>query len=63
MADEWICGHRGTCLVSMRNRLTHGYFDVDHDIVWRTATEEITSMLPVLRATLEAGMRDADGAP
>lgn len=25
-------------IVGMRNRLTHAYFDIDYDIVWRTAT-------------------------
>ena len=28
-------------LVGMRNRLIHAYFDVDHDVIWRTATENL----------------------
>ena len=35
-------------IVSMRNRLIHAYFDIDHDIVWKTATEEIPALLPLL---------------
>ena len=36
-------------IVSMRNRLIHGYFDIDTTIVWKTATVEIPSLL-LLRA-------------
>jgi uncharacterized protein with HEPN domain len=28
-------------IVSMRNRLIHAYFDIDHEVVWKTATEEL----------------------
>jgi uncharacterized protein with HEPN domain len=37
-------------VVSMRNRLVHAYFDVDNDVVWRTAAEELPALLPKLRA-------------
>ncbi len=36
-------------IVAMRNRLIHAYFDVNRDIVWKTATEEIPALLPQLR--------------
>jgi uncharacterized protein with HEPN domain len=39
-------------IVSMRNRLIHAYFDVDHEIVWKTATEELPQLLPRLRALI-----------
>lgn len=42
-------------IVSMRNRLIHGYFDIDTTIVWKTATDEIPELLPRLRALLEEG--------
>jgi uncharacterized protein with HEPN domain len=42
-----------SAVVSMRNRLVHAYFDIDRDIVWRTATEEIPALLPALRALLK----------
>lgn len=37
-------------IVAMRNRLAHGYFDIDTGIVWRTASAEIPDLLPALRA-------------
>lgn len=37
-------------IVAMRNRLIHAYFDVDRDILWRTASEELPALLPILRA-------------
>ena len=40
-------------VVSMRNRLIHAYFDVDNDVVWKTATEELPALLPTLRALTE----------
>jgi uncharacterized protein with HEPN domain len=41
-------------VVSMRNRLIHAYFDVDNDVVWKTATEELPALLPKLRALAQA---------
>jgi len=34
----------------MRNRLIHGYFDINTTIVWKTATEEVPALVPVLQA-------------
>lgn len=34
--------------VAMRNRLIHAYFDIDRDIVWTAATQEIPALLPTL---------------
>lgn len=42
-------------IVSMRNRLIHAYFDVDREILWKTATEE----LPMLLAQLQAACGEA----
>jgi len=42
-------------ITGMRNRLIHAYFDIahyfdiDHDVLWRTAVEEIPALLPLLR--------------
>jgi uncharacterized protein with HEPN domain len=36
-------------IVSMRNRLIHAYFDIDHDILWKTVIEEIPALLSSLR--------------
>lgn len=41
-------------IIGMRNRLVHAYFDIDHDIVWRAATEEIPALLPSIRSLLQA---------
>lgn len=41
-----------TQIVAMRNRLIHAYFDVDRDILWRAATDEIPSLVPPLRKLL-----------
>ena len=36
-------------IVAMRNRLIHAYFDIDRDILWKTVTDELPSLLPLLR--------------
>ena len=39
-------------IVTMRNRLIHGYFDINLDIVWKTITEELPPLiLELQRAT------------
>ena len=30
-------------LVGMRNRLIHAYFDIDHDVIWKTIREYLPS--------------------
>ena len=40
-------------IVSMRNRLIHAYFDVNHDIVWKTANDELPDLLVLLRGMLD----------
>jgi uncharacterized protein with HEPN domain len=42
-------------IVSMRNRLIHGYFDIDLTILRNTVTVEIPALLPRLRALARAG--------
>lgn len=32
-------------IVTMRNRLIHGYFDVNIDIVWKTVADELPPLL------------------
>jgi uncharacterized protein with HEPN domain len=39
-------------IVSMRNRLVHAYYDVDRDILWKSATEEVPQLLDILRAVI-----------
>jgi uncharacterized protein with HEPN domain len=38
-----------TDIIGMRNRLVHGYHDIDLEIVWKTATSEV----PELRTLIE----------
>jgi uncharacterized protein with HEPN domain len=40
-------------IVGMRNRVVHAYFDIDADIVWKTAVEEVPHLLPRLRELVE----------
>jgi uncharacterized protein with HEPN domain len=35
-------------ITAMRNRLIHAYFDIDHDVLWRTAIQEVPALLPKL---------------
>lgn len=37
----------------MRNRLIHGYFDVDLDIVWQTIVEDIPPLTELLEVILK----------
>ena len=38
----------------MRNRLIHGYFDIDLDIVWETVERDVPMLLGQVMAVLEA---------
>jgi len=44
-------------LAAMHNRIIHAYWDVNRDIVWKAATEEVPDLLPKLQALL-AGQGD-----
>jgi uncharacterized protein with HEPN domain len=35
-------------IASTRNRLIHGYFDVDHDIVWQIVTSDLPALISQL---------------
>jgi len=50
---ETATGVPWNLIVSMRNRLVHAYFDVDNDVVWKTAIEELPALLPKLRALVQ----------
>jgi uncharacterized protein with HEPN domain len=40
-------------LIGMRNRLIHGYFAVDPDIVWSVVHEKLPSLLPEFKQLSE----------
>jgi uncharacterized protein with HEPN domain len=39
-------------IVGMRNRLIHGYFDVDLNILWRTVTDHLPPLIVALDALI-----------
>ncbi len=39
-------------MVGMRNRLIHAYYDLDLDLIWQTATQEIPELIPEIEALL-----------
>ena len=43
---------------SMRNRLIHGYFDIDRDILWATVTVELPALVETLLEILSASAAD-----
>lgn len=49
-ARDSMPGVPWAAIVAMRNRLIHAYFDVDLDILWKTAAEELPELTSVLRA-------------
>lgn len=36
-------------IISMRNRLIHAYFDIDLNVLWQTVTEDIPSLVTILK--------------
>ena len=41
-------------IIAMRNRLIHGYFDIELLFVWSTITHDVPVLIPHLRALLDA---------
>lgn len=39
----------------MRNRIAHGYFDIDLDVVWRTVRTELPQLVAELQGSNDAG--------
>ncbi len=37
-------------MISMRNRLIHGYFEINLDVVWKTVQEDLPSLLEELES-------------
>jgi uncharacterized protein with HEPN domain len=42
-------------IIGMRHRLVHAYYDVNHDILWSTATQDAPEMLAQVKAVLALG--------
>lgn len=41
-------------MAGMRDRLIHGYFGVDYEIVWEVATEKAPELVDAIRAILKS---------
>jgi len=40
-------------IVGLRNRLIHGYDDVDYDVVWQTLADDIPSLVAALQEAID----------
>jgi uncharacterized protein with HEPN domain len=40
-------------IVGMRNRLIHGYYDIDNTVVWRTVSEDIPKLIEQISKLLD----------
>ena len=47
-------------MAGMRDVLIHGYFHVDPEVVWKTATMRIPEAMPVVKEALEALQAELD---
>ena len=45
-------------MVTMRNRLVHGYFDINLDIVWQTVVTELPPLIAALESVLAQNHSD-----
>ena len=58
ISDDFRGRHPGVewrAMAGMRDRLIHGYFGVDYELVW----DVVVNKIPVLQAQLEAMLADA----
>ncbi|MDD4254234.1 MAG: DUF86 domain-containing protein [Methanofollis sp.] len=49
-----------SAMVGMRNRLIHGYFDVNYDVVWDTVKSDLPPMIDNLERLLAAMISESD---
>ena len=40
-------------MAGIRDRLIHGYYDIDMDIVWKTVKDDVPAIIPLLENVLE----------
>jgi len=48
-------------MARMRDRLSHGYWTVDYEIVWRVIQEELPALRPRIEVVLEEVRAEEDG--
>jgi len=39
-------------IITMRHRLVHGYFDIDHEVVWQTLLSDLPTLLRQLEQVM-----------
>ncbi|MEW6702171.1 MAG: HepT-like ribonuclease domain-containing protein [Bacteroidota bacterium] len=44
--------YHGQTIIGIRNRLIHGYDDINHEILWQTVTEDLPKLLIALKKIL-----------
>ncbi|WP_067049936.1 HepT-like ribonuclease domain-containing protein [Methanofollis ethanolicus] len=49
-----------SAMVGMRNRLIHGYFDVNYDVVWDTVKSDLPPMIDDLERLLATMISESD---
>jgi uncharacterized protein with HEPN domain len=47
----------------MRNRIAHGYFEIDLELVWHTVQTALPALLTQLKMTREDALAHVDSAP
>ena len=40
-------------MAGIRDRLIHGYYDIDMDIVWKTVKDDVPAIIPLLENVIE----------
>jgi uncharacterized protein with HEPN domain len=50
-------------MIGMRNRLVHGYFDVDLDIVWNTVDRNLSPLIGTLNNWIAAALQQQTKSP
>ena len=48
-------------IVGMRNRLVHGYRDINNDVLWNVITNQLTPLVAELKRLIEAKYGAQDG--
>jgi uncharacterized protein with HEPN domain len=50
-------------MVGLRNRIAHGYYDLDFRVVWQTVTTDVSELLRRLELIYQAAGERLGGAP
>jgi uncharacterized protein with HEPN domain len=56
LSDEIISSNPDipwSSMARMRDKIIHGYFGIDADVIWKTVTKELPEILPLVKNLLE----------